>query len=270
MGVETERTVLLRQLKDYLVFLRDQGMDRVPLTQALETRPPAPNPAPVRPPGGEPTDGERRPAPAPIPSPEPVSATTETMNQTDASSRLIEVRNELGDCTRCKLSATRQNIVFGSGNPNAKLLFIGEGPGADEDAQGLPFVGRAGKKLTEIIEKGMHLNREQDTYICNIVKCRPPGNRDPEAEEIDACKPFLIEQVRAIRPKVIVALGKPSASTLLGRTVAITKERGTWHEFDGIPLMLTFHPAYLLRFYTLENRRAVMEDMQKVLEVLKP
>ncbi|MFQ5716663.1 MAG: uracil-DNA glycosylase, partial [Nitrospinales bacterium] len=125
------------------------------------------------------------------------------------------------------------------------------------------------KKLTEIIEKGMRLNREKDAYICNIVKCRPPGNRDPEKEEIAACKPFLLRQLQAIRPKVIVALGKPAASTLLGRQVAITKERGTWHEFEGIKLMLTYHPAYLLRFYTLENRRVVLSDMQKVLDALK-
>ena len=114
----------------------------------------------------------------------------------------------------------------------------------------------------------MNLNREKDTYICNIVKCRPPNNRDPEKDEISACKPFLIKQIQTIAPKVIVALGKPSASTLLGRNVAITKERGSWHEFEGIPLMLTYHPAYLLRAYTMENRKAVFEDMQQVLEVL--
>ncbi|MCH8158037.1 MAG: uracil-DNA glycosylase, partial [Nitrospinae bacterium] len=128
---------------------------------------------------------------------------------------------------------------------------------------------RVGKKLTEIIEKGMKRNRERDTYICNIVKCRPPGNRDPEADEIAACQPFLAKQLQAIRPLVIVALGKPAASTLLGRNVAIMKERGTWHEYEGIPLMLTFHPAYLLRFYTVENRRAIMDDMNKVLKKLK-
>ena len=182
---------------------------------------------------------------------------------------LTAVQKELGDCTRCKLSQTRKNIVFGSGNPNADLVFVGEGPGADEDEQGLPFVGRSGKKLTEIIEKGMGLNREKDTYICNIVKCRPPGNRDPEPEEIAACKPFLVQQLKAIKPKVIVALGKPASSTLLGRTVPIVKERGTWHEYEGIKLMLTFHPSYLIRFYTLENRKAVHDDMKKVLKELK-
>lgn len=185
------------------------------------------------------------------------------------SNSLAAVQKVLGDCTRCKLSEGRKNIVFGSGNPNADLVFVGEGPGADEDEQGLPFVGRSGKKLTEIIEKGMGLNREKDTYICNIVKCRPPGNRDPEADEVSACKPFLIQQLQAIKPKVIVALGKPASSTLLGRTVPIVKERGTWHEYEGIKLMLTFHPSYLIRFYTLENRKAVHEDMKKVLKELK-
>ncbi len=199
----------------------------------------------------------------------PKSPSPKTEKDRGQIAGLAAVREELGDCQRCKLCETRQTIVFGSGNPNADLVFVGEGPGADEDAQGLPFVGRAGKKLTEIIEKGMLLDREKDTYICNIVKCRPPGNRDPEKDEVDACKPFLIQQLKAIRPKVIVALGKPAASTLLCRTVPITKDRGTWHEFEGIKLMLTYHPAYLLRAYTLENRRAVHEDMQKVMEALK-
>ena len=152
-------------------------------------------------------------------------------------------------------------------NFTLKILFS-DVRSLDEDSQGIPFVGRAGKKLTEIIEKGMLLNREKDVYICNIVKCRPPGNRDPEPDEIEACKPFLIKQLQSIQPKVIVTLGKPAASTLLGKTVAIKKERGIWHEFEGIKLMPTFHPAYLLRFYTLENRKAVMDDMQKVLKAL--
>ena len=191
------------------------------------------------------------------------------MTDNKKANSLIEVREELGVCTRCKLSQERKNIVFGSGNPKADLVFVGEGPGADEDEQGLPFVGRAGKKLTEIIEKGMNLNREEDTYICNIVKCRPPNNRDPKPNEIEACNPFLIKQLQAIRPKAIVALGKPAASTLLGRTVPIMKERGIWYEYEGIPLMLTLHPAYLLRAYTLENRRNVMNDMNKVLAKLK-
>ncbi len=257
---ETERTLLLQQLKNYLLFLKESGHTHAPLNNKLSELPVmAVHSGTFR--DNSPQTLESRMSPK---SPSP-----KTEKDRGQIAGLAAVREELGDCQRCKLCETRQTIVFGSGNPNADLVFVGEGPGADEDAQGLPFVGRAGKKLTEIIEKGMLLDREKDTYICNIVKCRPPGNRDPEKDEVDACKPFLIQQLKAIRPKVIVALGKPAASTLLCRTVPITKERGTWHEFEGIKLMLTYHPAYLLRAYTLENRRAVHEDMQKVMEALK-
>lgn len=241
---------MLHELKNYLLFLKDYGYTEIPQQIELNV-----TPAKKSAKGTEPSMQTHK---------KPVSQGSPR----DVGGLLEEVRAELGDCTRCKLSEGRNSIVFGSGNPNADLVFVGEGPGKDEDEQGFPFVGRAGKKLTEIIEKGMGLNREQDTYICNIVKCRPPGNRDPEAEEIEACKPFLLKQLQAIRPKVIVALGKPAASTLLGRNVPITKERGTWHAFEGFKLMLTFHPAYLLRSYTLENRKAVHDDMKKVLEVL--
>ena len=257
---ETERSLLLQQLKNYLLFLKESGHTYAPLNSELSELPIMP----IR--SGTFRESSSQPLETPMTT-NPISSKSEYDNE--SSSGLIAVREELGECERCKLCETRQTIVFGSGNPNADLVFVGEGPGADEDAQGLPFVGRAGKKLTEIIEKGMLLDREKDTYICNIVKCRPPGNRDPEKDEVDACKPFLIKQLKAIRPKVIVALGKPAASTLLGRTVPITKERGTWHEFEGMKLMLTYHPAYLLRAYTLENRRAVHEDMQKVLEILR-
>lgn len=257
MTLNTPRTQLLRELKTYLFHLRNAGYTHIPLKTGLIDRPVLNlNTTEI------PSDMASRAKILP-------SSKSQSVTPQALSSELKEVRDELGDCTRCKLCETRKNIVFGSGNPNADLVFVGEGPGADEDEQGLPFVGRAGKKLTDIIEKGMKLDRQNDTYICNIVKCRPPGNRDPERDEVDACKPFLIKQLLAIRPKVIVALGKPAASTLLGRTVLITKERGTWHEFEGIPLMLTLHPAYLLRAYTLENRRAVMDDMNKVLEALK-
>jgi uracil-DNA glycosylase len=232
------RKELIRELKNHLTYLKDVGYTEIPCTEELLTNPSQDTSQP--------------------------SLSTKIMPKKS----LAAVKKELGDCTRCKLSEGRKNIVFGSGNPNADLVFVGEGPGADEDEQGLPFVGRSGKKLTEIIEKGMGLNREKDTYICNIVKCRPPGNRDPEPDEVSACNPFLIEQLGAIKPKVIVALGKPASSTLLGRTVPIVKERGTWHEYAGIKLMLTFHPSYLIRFYTLENRKAVHEDMKKVLKEL--
>ena len=260
MVLDTERALLLRQLKNYLVFLKESGQTHIPLNHELSELPV------MLPPAGNFHDSSIDPLESRMTQD---SLFSEPRDNQEIPAQLSEVREELGDCQRCKLCETRQNIVFGSGNPTADLVFVGEGPGADEDAQGFPFVGRAGKKLTEIIEKGMLLDREKDTYICNIVKCRPPGNRDPEADEVAACKPFLIKQLKAIRPKVIVALGKPAASTLLGRTVPITKERGTWHEFEGMKLMLTYHPAYLLRAYTRENRQAVYEDMQKVLEVLK-
>ena len=250
MVPETERSLLLQQLKNYLLFLKESGHTHAPLNSELSEMPAMAIPSA--------SFHNRSTQPLEYP-----------MTSNSSSKGLADVREELGECERCKLCETRQTIVFGSGNPNADLVFVGEGPGADEDAQGLPFVGRAGKKLTEIIEKGMLLDREKDTYICNIVKCRPPGNRDPEKDEVDACKPFLIKQLKSIRPKVIVALGKPAASTLLGRTVPITKERGTWHEFEGMKLMLTYHPAYLLRAYTKENRQAVYDDMQMVMEALK-
>jgi DNA polymerase len=260
MALDTDRALLLQQLKNYLVFLKESGHTHIPLNSELSELPVMPIPS------GTFHDSSPQPL---EPQMTPKPTITEPGNNNESTPRLTAVREELGDCERCKLCETRQTLVFGSGNPDADLVFVGEGPGADEDAQGLPFVGRAGKKLTEIIEKGMLLDRGKDTYICNIVKCRPPGNRDPEKDEVDACKPFLIKQLKAIRPKVIVALGKPAASTLLGRTVPITKERGTWHEFEGMKLMLTYHPAYLLRAYTKENRQAVYDDMQKVLEVLK-
>jgi DNA polymerase len=178
---------------------------------------------------------------------------------------LEEVRAALGDCTRCGLSKGRAQIVFGDGNPEADLMFIGEGPGAEEDRRGLPFVGRAGELLTQMIEKGLGVPRSS-VYICNIVKCRPPQNRTPLADEASTCRPFLDGQISAVRPRVIVALGKPAASLLLGRDVAITRVRGTWHEYRGVPLMPTFHPAFILRQYTPQNRRLVWEDLKAALD----
>jgi DNA polymerase len=177
---------------------------------------------------------------------------------------LEAVREVLGDCRRCGLCEGRQRIVFGDGAADADLMFVGEGPGEQEDRQGLPFVGRAGELLTQMIEKGLGIPR-RSVYICNIVKCRPPGNRTPLPPEVNACRPFLDGQIDAVRPRVIVALGKPAASLLLGRDVAITRIRGTWQEYRGIPLMPTLHPAYVLRQYTAENRRNVWEDLKKAL-----
>lgn len=202
------------------------------------------------------------PAPAPILSaptaapPTPVGAGRRT---------LADVRAELGDCRRCGLCEGRRTIVFGDGNPDADILFIGEGPGEQEDRTGLPFVGRAGELLTQMIEKGMGIAR-RDVYICNIVKCRPPGNRNPLPPEVSACRPFLDGQIEAVAPKVIVTLGKPAASLLLDREISITRLRGTWQSYRGIPLMPTLHPAFVLRQYTPENRRAVWEDLKSALE----
>jgi uracil-DNA glycosylase len=178
----------------------------------------------------------------------------------DAGTALAALRDEIGDCRRCKLCAQRTNIVFGVGNPTAKLMFVGEGPGADEDAQGEPFVGRAGQKLNDMI-RAIGLERK-DVYIANIVKCRPPGNRDPEPDEVGTCSPFLFRQIEIIRPAVIVTLGSPASKTLLDTKAGITSLRGRWGAFRGIPVMPTFHPAYLLRKYTPENRRAVFDDLK--------
>ena len=179
---------------------------------------------------------------------------------------LAELRSEIGDCRRCKLCSGRKNIVFGMGNPRARLMFVGEGPGRDEDLQGEPFVGRAGQLLTDIITKGMGLKRE-DVYIANVVKCRPPDNRNPEPDEVTACEPFLKNQIDLVRPQVIVGLGKFAVQTLLQSKVPITKLRGIWHRYQGIKLMPTFHPAYLLR--NPADKKLVWEDIKKVIQELR-
>jgi uracil-DNA glycosylase family 4 len=202
-----------------------------------------------------------RPTPATATASDPAPINEVATTDWGPEPSLEAVRAALGACTRCELCEGRQNIVFGDGNPHADLLFIGEGPGENEDREGVPFVGRAGELLTQMIEKGIGLARS-DVYICNIVKCRPPGNRNPLPPEVSACRPFLDGQIDAVRPKVIVTLGRPAASLLLGRDVAITRVRGTWQEYRGIPLMPTLHPAYVLRQYTAETRRNVWEDLK--------
>jgi DNA polymerase len=206
------------------------------------------------------------PAPLPAPperAPEQVSLASPSPAWGERPS-LEAVREALGECTRCPLHAGRTQIVFGDGNPDADLLFVGEGPGEQEDLRGIPFCGRAGELLTSMIEKGLGIPRSS-VYICNIVKCRPPGNRTPLGPEVAACRPFLDGQIDAVRPRVIVALGKPAASLLLGRDVSITKVRGIWHEYRGVPLMPTFHPAFVLRQYTPQVRRQVWEDLKAAL-----
>jgi uracil-DNA glycosylase len=179
---------------------------------------------------------------------------------------LDELRAAIGDCQRCKLGAGRTHLVFGIGNPRAKLMFIGEGPGRDEDLQGEPFVGRAGQLLTDIITKGMGLKRD-DVYIANVVKCRPPENRNPEADEVASCEPFLKRQIELVRPEVIVALGKFAVQTLLQTKAPITQIRGRWHRYHGIKLMPTFHPAYLLR--NPGDKKLVWEDIKKVIQEMR-
>ena len=179
-------------------------------------------------------------------------------------SSLEAIREDLGDCHRCKLHEHRRTIVFGEGNPQARLAFVGEGPGAEEDATGRPFVGRAGQLLDKIIA-AIGLRRE-DVYIANVVKCRPPGNRTPERDETDTCEPFLFRQLAFIRPEVIVALGSPAFQCLMRTRESITRSRGEWRDWNGIKVMPTFHPAFLLR--SPDKKREVWEDMKKVRDFL--
>jgi uracil-DNA glycosylase family 4 len=177
---------------------------------------------------------------------------------------LLKIREDIGDCRRCKLHKGRHKIVFGDGSPTADLVFVGEGPGADEDAQGLPFVGRAGKLLTQMIE-AMGLQRK-DVYICNVVKCRPPQNRAPEPDEVETCSPYLLRQIDVINPKAIVCLGAVAAKTLLQTTRGISQFRGQWQEWRGRRLIATYHPAYLLR--NPLAKADVWKDLQKVMAEL--
>ena len=202
-----------------------------------------------------------RPAAAAAPTPLPAEAA-------DPAEQLRVIQDDIGECTRCRLHQGRNSIVFGSGNPRAKVVFVGEGPGADEDAQGLPFVGRAGQLLTQMIDKtcakeGLPVRR-RDVYICNVVKCRPPGNRAPGKDEMEICGQFLERQLKAIAPKAVCVLGGTAAKALLHTSVGIKKLRGNWREWDGIPVMPTFHPSYLLRAYNAEDRRLAWEDLKKL------
>jgi DNA polymerase len=182
--------------------------------------------------------------------------------KTFVAETLSSIRSDLGDCQRCKLARGRNQIVFGDGRSDARLVFVGEGPGFEEDQQGLPFVGAAGQLLTRIIE-AIKLSRKQ-VYICNIIKCRPPGNRNPEPDEIKCCFPFLERQIAVIRPDFIVALGTIAAQTLLGTTTPISRLRGRFHEYKGIKIVPTYHPAYLLR--NPDKKRDVWEDMKMLMK----
>jgi len=182
---------------------------------------------------------------------------------------LDQIRLDIGDCKRCRLCEARTNIVFGSGNERASLVFVGEGPGADEDDQGSPFVGRAGQLLTQMIEntaakEGIPIRRP-DVYICNVVKCRPPENRTPQPDEMEICGQFLFRQLETIRPKAICVLGATAMKALLNTKEGITRSRGKWHKWRDIPVMITYHPSYLLRQYNQQAKRETWEDLKTLL-----
>ena len=258
--LQKEFLEIVAEVRAHLEYQRALGVRTIEMPPdtagPAEARPAAPMreapPRPVPPVPQRPVT-ERTPASAPPASAVPVSG----------PATLEAIREEIGDCRRCKLQKGRTNIVFGEGDPKAVLLFVGEGPGSEEDQQGRPFVGAAGQLLTDIIEKGMKLKRA-DVYICNIVKCRPPGNRNPEPDEVEACIGFVKEQIRAIKPKVIVTLGNVPTQNLLNTKQGITKMRGVWQEYDGIPVMPTFHPSYLLR--SPGEKGKVWEDIKLVMK----
>jgi uracil-DNA glycosylase len=242
---------------------------------AQTTQPATEEPAPaIEMAAAKPKSGPSRSAPAAAPAAVPAPAiplihVAPGPSLFDASERiegdtLERIREDIGDCTRCRLHKARTKIVFGVGNPKAALVFVGEGPGHDEDVQGEPFVGRAGKLLTQMIE-AMSLRR-QDVYICNVVKCRPPDNRLPEKDEIATCSPFLLRQLSVIQPKVICCLGACAAQTLLATNQGISRFRGEWFDFRGSKLISTYHPAYLLRNPNAKGE--VWKDLQKVMAVL--
>ncbi len=260
---------LQEKLTERLTFYQDIGIqlfyrDRYPhqrasVTEEIPLSKPVQKPLPAKP------VVQPRPVP-PKPDVFPVASDPslfEAMNRIPGDT-LLKIQTDLGDCTRCKLHRGRTKLVFGDGNPKAELVFVGEGPGRDEDEQGLPFVGRAGKLLTQMIE-AMGLQRK-DVYICNVVKCRPPENRTPEKDEVETCSPFLLRQLDAISPKVIVCLGSVAAQTLLETNRGISHFRGQWLDFRGRKLMATYHPAYLLRNPSAKGE--VWKDLQKVMVVL--
>ena len=224
-----------------------------------------------------------KPAPTPplaAPAAKPIPEETKSMELilpplAPAGDTLARIREDLGDCKRCRLCQQRKSIVFGSGNERARLVFVGDGPGADEDEQGLPFVGRAGQLLTQMIDgtaakDNLPLRRE-DVYICNVVKCRPPENRTPQPDEMEMCGQFLYRQLMVLQPKAICALGATAAKALLNSKEGVTKMRGNWQRWNGIPLMVTYHPSYLLRAYNAEAKKEAWLDLRKLFHfVLDP
>jgi uracil-DNA glycosylase len=259
------------QLRNYLQYYRDLGMDTIyKPDMAKRAKPQAESAAP---PATEPEQ---------IAVASTLAAAVSTIYPSDTGGSLFTVedlpglapsddtleaiRLDIGDCKRCRLCEARKNIVFGSGNEQAKVIFVGEGPGADEDEQGVPFVGRAGQLLTQMIDntaakEGIPISR-QDVYICNVVKCRPPENRTPLPDEMATCGQFLYRQLTIIKPKAICALGATAMKALLNTKEGITKLRGQWHKWHDIPVMITYHPSYLLRQYNQEARRQAWQDLK--------
>ncbi len=278
--------IMIRQLRTELEWAARTGIvpPELPPLSANDAPEPEPEPRALEP-EPEPRAGEPEPQPDPeppfddeppieeppplfqhAPAPPPPKKLPVVVSLLEKCSSLDEVREVLGDCKRCKLGGLgRRQVVFGVGNPAADIMFVGEGPGADEDLQGEPFVGKAGQLLTKIIEGGMGMRRG-DVYIANGVKCRPPQNRNPEPDEIEVCRPFLEAQIRLVNPKVIVTLGRFAAQTLLSTTTGMMRLRGKWQDYNGTPVMPTFHPAYLLR--NPADKRATWQDIQEVLRFM--
>ena len=252
-----DHATIAATLADYVAQLREEGMDGLPPS---ERSPAAARVAPV---------AERSAAPAPAPTARITAPVAREMFSKypglEKTESLESLREFIGDCRRCKLWGLRKNLVFGVGNPNAELMFIGEGPGAEEDARGEPFVGRAGQLLTDIIERGMGMTRAE-VYICNVIKCRPPDNRNPEPDEVAACEPFMMRQIALVKPRVIVGLGTFAVQAVLKVKTPISRLRGNWHDLSGVRMMPTFHPAYLLR--NPAEKRLVWQDVQQVLKEL--
>lgn len=233
------------QIRSYLEYYRDLGFDSI-YQRASETPVPMPKP------------------PQALPLLETLLLPLQPENDS-----MQKIREDIGDCKRCRLCEARKKIVFGDGNEKSPLVFVGEGPGADEDESGIPFVGRAGQLLTQMIEgtaakEGIRIKRP-DIYICNVVKCRPPENRTPEPDEMEICGQFLFRQLSTIRPRAICALGSTAAKALLGGKDGVTKLRGKWHKWGETPLIVTYHPSYLLRPYNQNAKREAWEDLKKVL-----
>jgi DNA polymerase len=256
---EQGKSMTREQLRSYLEFYRDLGIHTIYKAHMAKRVKPASDPEPLAVPM---VFSEPETSPSLFP-------TVELPGLAPDNDTLDAIRLDIGDCRRCRLCETRMSIVFGSGNEQAKVVFVGEGPGADEDEQGVPFVGRAGQLLTQMIDntaakEGIPITRN-DVYICNVVKCRPPENRTPLPDEMATCGQFLYRQLTTIKPKAICALGATAMKALLNTKEGITKVRGQWHKWRDIPVMITYHPSYLLRQYNQEARRQAWQDLKTLL-----